>query len=85
MTYDEAGKIIERLRLGSVPLPTRTELRQVYDAIYAEAGSHKEPLRTHIYDTPGLAIGWELGAKLQKYALAARISSKKTASKQIIL
>lgn len=71
MNYEEAGKIISRLQPGTTPIPNRAEIKQAYDAIYAKCGIHAEPLRTHIHDTPGLAIGWELGARLLRYALEA--------------
>jgi hypothetical protein len=75
MTFEQALAVIERLRSGGSPRPSRDEIRQPYDAIYSQCGRHAEPLRTHLFETPGLAIGEKLIARLRQYALTARTAS----------
>lgn len=71
MPLDHAAKVIDALKRGAVPAPSRKEIQRVYEQIYKKVGEHSEPLRSQIYGNNALAAGPILAAKLSAYLLQA--------------
>ena len=85
MNIDAALQIIEKLRLGVPPSPTRSDVKEAYQAIFEKCGVHAEPLRTHIFGSGALTIGRDLGVRLSKYNLECHLKTSNSSRGELFI